>query len=222
MPQAQQDHFIHQQAKALYVQSVLDSQHCVAALLESYRTSHEKTPSESWDQFLRRCSEQDFEDGKEGCCFPTFWESAMEQSKAGAIYPNVYREAAFKFFHSNDVQIEGNAPISAPEGDADNPADGVFVQSWTYVSNEEVIEYLNTYLHEETALDGDQVRAFFQSLVERAHEHGIDLSPDQFGCDSRENCRVLFDKLGGQVAYEQLVSALEAYQPQERQRPRPR
>src|SRR3546814_10119980 len=91
MPHSQPDHSIHQQAKALYVKSVLANQHCVAALLEHYRTSHEKPSNETWDQFLSRCSEQDFEDGEQGCCFTAFWQSAMKVAATGPGYPNVYR-----------------------------------------------------------------------------------------------------------------------------------
>src|SRR3546814_12143055 len=82
---------------------LLANQHCVAALLEHYRTSHEKPSNETWDQFLSRCSEQDFEDGEQGCCFPAFWQSAMKEAATGPGYPNVYREAAIKWLDRKSV-----------------------------------------------------------------------------------------------------------------------
>lgn len=67
----------------LYVQTLLASPSHCAQLLDCYASMHEKVnETESIGQYIKRCAEQDFEDGESGCLFPLMYRETLATSQA--------------------------------------------------------------------------------------------------------------------------------------------
>lgn len=64
-----------EERRAAYVDNVRHSKELTRTLLATYAASHAREEGESDHDYLARCAEQDYEDGEDGCCFPTLYAS---------------------------------------------------------------------------------------------------------------------------------------------------
>lgn len=68
--------------RSFYVQTILKDPGMVGVLLGGYASSHEIATdgSESIQDYIERCAEQDFENGIDGCLFPVAFNAALRKS----------------------------------------------------------------------------------------------------------------------------------------------
>lgn len=59
-----------------YISFITADLSATKVLLETYAATHIRSKDESDDDYLKRCAEQDFYDGPDGCLFPHFFHTS--------------------------------------------------------------------------------------------------------------------------------------------------
>lgn len=131
---------------------------------------------------------------------------------------SVFREYARVGQREGELEVDENAQVSIAQDDPNLPAQGAYVQAWTYISNDEIVGFLSAMMSDAQldaeALDEAVHSAADHSIPTQVREEDRDLismtasDVNNDGADSQ--VQFLVARLGPQGAFEAVEAAIAA------------
>ena len=129
---------------------------------------------------------------------------------------NVFREYARAGQRDGELEVDSNAQVNISQDDPELPAQGAYVQSWQYISNDEIAGFLNAMMNDaqlvDGALDGAVHAAAELPAPAQAREEDLDLismdasEVNDEGFDTQ--IQFLVARRGPQAAFEAVEAAI--------------
>ena len=129
---------------------------------------------------------------------------------------NVFREYARAGQREGALEVDTNAQVNISQDDPELPPQGAYVQSWQYISNDEIVGFLNAMMNDaqivEGALDGAVHAATEFAAPAQAREEDLDLiamtafDVNNEGVDTQ--IQFLVARRGPQAAFEAVEAAI--------------
>jgi len=129
---------------------------------------------------------------------------------------DVFREYARSGQREGELEVDSNAEVHISQDDPELPAQGAFVQSWQYISNDEIVGFLNAMMRdanlEDGALDEAVHSAADLAVPTQAREEDLDLismeasDVNNDGVDTQ--IQFLIARRGPQAAFEAVEAAI--------------
>jgi hypothetical protein len=140
---------------------------------------------------------------------------------------DVFREYAKSGAREGELEVDDNAQVHISQDDQNLPPQGAYVQSWQYISNDEIVGFLGAMMKDaeldSEALDEAVHTAAERSIPTQAREEDIDLismaasDVNNDGLDTQ--IQFLVARTGPQAAFEAVEAAIAAA-PSDRPAPR--
>ena len=135
-----------------------------------------------------------------------------------ALASDVFRDYAIKGSREGELEVDDNAVVNISQDDPSLPPQGAYVQSFQYISNDEVIGFMHaTVLEaglESDALDEAVHTAAETAVPTQAREEDIDLismsASDVNNDGPRSQIEFLVARLGPNATYDAVLAAIAA------------
>ncbi|CAN7783957.1 hypothetical protein LJR175_008362 [Variovorax sp. LjRoot175] len=147
-----------------------------------------------------------------------FISVARPLASQGDLPRDVFREYARSGQREGELEVDENAQVNISQDDPELPAQGAYVQAWTYVSNDEIVGFLSAMMRDAElapeALDEAVHSAAELAIPTQAREEDIDLismeasDVNNDGVDTQ--VQFLVARLGPQGAFDAVEAAIDA------------
>ncbi|CAN7778733.1 hypothetical protein LJR290_007969 [Variovorax sp. LjRoot290] len=147
-----------------------------------------------------------------------FISVARPLASQGDLPRDVFREYARSGQREGELEVDENAQVNISQDDPELPAQGAYVQAWTYVSNDEIVGFLNAVMSDAQlgaeALDEAVHAAADLSVPTQVRDEDRDLISMK-GSDVKNDgvdaqVQFLVARLGPQGAFEAVEAAIAA------------
>lgn len=129
---------------------------------------------------------------------------------------DVFREFARSGQREGELEVDSNAEVHISQDDPALPAQGAFVQSWQYISNDEIVGFLNAMMRDANLGDGALDEAVHSAadldVPTQAREEDLDLISMEASDVNNEGVdtqiQFLVARRGPQAAFEAVEAAI--------------
>lgn len=147
-----------------------------------------------------------------------FISAAPKIASQSDLARDVFREYARMGQRDGELEVDSNAQVNISQDDPNLPAQGAYVQSWLYISNDEIVGFLNAMMRD-AQLDAEALDEAVHSAADlavptQAREEDLDLismnasDVNNDGVDTQ--VQFLIARLGPQAAFEAVEAAIAA------------